>query len=424
MANTQKEKLNSRQIKIKSNLEFGVINPLRYDVNKKVFDLKIDDTLDIDDLGRLTVTPYDAPKITDDLESILDPDSWKAKYGMPPSFLDIWIRWRNDNPTQWKVINDEKIDTDGIETYLLLDVSKAAVNENFYLTYIYNLDTVDLYRFDIIEGFTISSRMNFVSFTSSAPEIVDVLQFMFYTSNPSVPGYDATKFEFAIKSDNKIQINCPGTVWNYTTIDIDPRGFHNWKVIGYTSGSNSYLQLWMDSILIASTEVTSFFGTISNPNLRFGMIVAATWSVWNIVIQFVDLTFNARLTIPIVGRPNYEWIFDYLIINKNQSIIGNLSIGGNLSIIGSITISPLLTGIIKSSAGVLSAITIGTALQVLRVNAAGTEYEYRTLVIDDMNDVIINTPITGDVLKYNGANWINDKALPYDSDYKCLISTS
>jgi len=56
MANTQKEKLNSRQVKIKSDLDFGVVNPLTYDVNTKTFSLKIDSSkLDIDSSGKLTV---------------------------------------------------------------------------------------------------------------------------------------------------------------------------------------------------------------------------------------------------------------------------------------------------------------------------------------------------------------------------------
>jgi len=56
MANTQKESLNSKKVKIKTGLEFGVINPLHHDIVSKTFNLKYDpNDLFLDEQGRLAL---------------------------------------------------------------------------------------------------------------------------------------------------------------------------------------------------------------------------------------------------------------------------------------------------------------------------------------------------------------------------------
>jgi len=60
-------------------------------------------------------------------------------------------------------------------------------------------------------------------------------------------------------------------------------------------------------------------------------------------------------------------------------IIQNVIINGTLTVIGQTTLNSTLTGIIKGTAGVLSAITAGSANQILGINNAGTNYEYKTI---------------------------------------------
>ena len=81
-----------------------------------------------------------------------------------------------------------------------------------------------------------------------------------------------------------------------------------------------------------------------------------------------------------------------------------------LGTIGTGTWNATAIGVTKGGTGLTA---IGSALQVLRVNAGGTALEYAAAsggaaALDDLTDVVITTPSNGQVLKYNGSNWIND----------------
>lgn len=81
-----------------------------------------------------------------------------------------------------------------------------------------------------------------------------------------------------------------------------------------------------------------------------------------------------------------------------------------LGTIGTGTWNATAIGVSKGGTGQTA---LGTALQVLRTNAAADGTEWATIsggasALDDLTDVVITAPSTGQVLKYNGTSWIND----------------
>jgi len=375
MANTQKEKLNSRRIKIKSDLEFGVINPLRYDINSKTLSLKIDDTLDIDDVGRLTVVPAEAYNW--DI-------NWHAD-DMPQN--EGWTR--NFDTNNWWTINKEELDSDGTKQYLSLDISKDTHNTAG------GIITFEYYRginLDLSLGYLIKFRTNFTSFVGGGTGTVQ----LFEIKNAQINTLIFFKSDYStwvrIGADSDFDIG------------IDPRGSHDWKVLSYTQGGNTYIQLYVDGI-IKRSSLQNTYGAMGSPLISFGNTMTSLYdNVSQSIINFeyvkVKLDISTIYTEildkygDIVGGEGYEWFLDIATINHN------LSVGGDLKLSGSLTIDTL-SGILRATTGVVAAITAGSANQILGITNAGTGYEYKTvegttnqviITLSTANKIIISLP--------------------------------
>ena len=61
---------------------------------------------------------------------------------------------------------------------------------------------------------------------------------------------------------------------------------------------------------------------------------------------------------------------------------------------------------VDSGTGVVE-LAIGTANEFLRVNAGGNALEYTTAALDDLSDVVITSPLSTNILQFNGTNWVN-----------------
>lgn len=167
-------------------------------------------------------------------------------------------------------------------------------------------------------------------------------------------------------------------------------------------------------------------------------------------------------------------------INVSGGTTGLTTTGGPITTSGTIT----LTGTLETINGGTGLTTIGTALQVLRVNAGGTALEYatisagsgtvtsvglalpsifsvsgspvttsgtltgalatqtantffvgpvsggpatptfRTVGIDELSDVVITTPSTAQVLSYDGSNWVNEDVLSGNASGTIGVSPS
>jgi hypothetical protein len=80
---------------------------------------------------------------------------------------------------------------------------------------------------------------------------------------------------------------------------------------------------------------------------------------------------------------------------------------GQLSVGRGGTGASTLTGVLIGNG--TSAVTgiAGTASQLLRRNAGNTAYEFFTQTLGSISDVVLTTPSNGQVLQYNGTNWVN-----------------
>ena len=367
MANTQKEKLNSRQIKIKSDLDFGVINPLRYDINSKTLSLKIDDTLDINSAGRLTVKPDSG--ITWDID-------WHAE-DMPEN--KGWTR--NFSTGAYITINKEEIDTDGLKSYLSLDISKDTTNTGG------GIIPFEYYRqalVDLDDGYLITFKTNFTSFTGSGSGTIQ--PFELKNAQIGVLLYFTDDYKTYVRIGEDADVD----------LDIDPRGTHIWKVMAYKVGDNTYIQVWVDGIMQISS-LHNVYSAIGTPLVSFGNTFTSCYNVaTNSVIDFeyvkvkIGMPFLYSLIMDIsgdiIGGAGYEWVFDYVTVKNNQTILGNLAIGGNLAITGTMTLGAL-SGILKASAGLIS----GSA------------------VLDDLDDITITSVQDKNILQYDSATgkWVN-----------------
>jgi hypothetical protein len=66
-----------------------------------------------------------------------------------------------------------------------------------------------------------------------------------------------------------------------------------------------------------------------------------------------------------------------------------------------------LTGVLIGNGTSAVTAVAGTASQLLRRNAGNTAYEFFTQTLTTISDVIITSPTNGQLLQFNGTNWVN-----------------
>lgn len=80
---------------------------------------------------------------------------------------------------------------------------------------------------------------------------------------------------------------------------------------------------------------------------------------------------------------------------------------GQLAVSRGGTGASTLTGVLVGNGTSAISTAVGTALQILRRNSGNTAYEFFTLNLESISNVIITTPSSGQVLSFDGTNWVN-----------------
>jgi len=145
--------------------------------------------------------------------------------------------------------------------------------------------------------------------------------------------------------------------------------------------------------------ITHTPGEGSNATIAIGQAVATSSSV-----QF------AAVTAPLIGNASTA---STLQTARNISLTGDVS--GSVSFDGSAnasitaTIQPNSVALGTDTTGnYLNDVTAGTGISVSHTPGEGSNPTISiNATLDDLNNVLVSTPITGDYLKFNGSNWVS-----------------
>ncbi|MEI9944971.1 MAG: hypothetical protein WDN26_12240 [Chitinophagaceae bacterium] len=165
--------------------------------------------------------------------------------------------------------------------------------------------------------------------------------------------------------------------------------------IYWQGGGSRSLQMgsYWTTILAGDRQTTTlpgFTGGISNtgvfiPSQRDASIPLA--------IQANSATQTANLT---------EWRNSASTVLSVVDKVGNIGIGNTTP-----TEKLDVTGNIKFSGALMPNNNAGTSGYVLRSNGVGAPPAWVSLGVNDLSDASITSPINGQVLQYNGTNWVN-----------------
>ena len=152
------------------------------------------------------------------------------------------------------------------------------------------------------------------------------------------------------------------------------------------------------------TDITSSYDITITPSKSGSLFNPESIELINITGDEIDQDFVCYIRTPLrkilFGLKSVIGLTEEIIVYAIR-IIQNLIIHGTLTVTGQTTIDSTLTGIIKGTAGVLSAITAGTANQILGINNAGNAYEYKTVegtsnqvnvALSTANKITLSTP--------------------------------
>jgi len=384
MTNTQKENLNNRQVKIKSDLEFGVINPLGHNIKSKTFSLKYDpNDLTIDEQGRLAlknikdfgVPGIDSSDIYGYTISIKDASTVTVD-SLSGKTLYIRLGWIT---CTWGIM------------YLIKKISFALITLTPTVTTF--LSASDVYSAAPIYDY--DGNSGYFSEWLSDDDSDDIFD----------TDYKETKM-----ADNLAEGNVPSAATELTpvtssgtTAEVNARLSSEESPVEGVDYENLVITgtplieltlLWKVKPVQGYSYSTPSSGIINN-NVNF--------------VVYDKQTKNYSLatsgTILDLGGLNIGSIVSFKI-NSSDLIVNNASI--NILTVNDSLIIGTLNGILKATDGVVS---VGA------------------VVLDDLDDIEITDIQDLDLLQYDAASgkWINIAVstlpglLTYDADYQCYI---
>lgn len=372
MANTQKENLNARQVKIKSDLEFGIVNPLKHNINSKTFSLKINpDDLIIDEQGRLALKNT---KEFGTVDGTLDEDLLTSVYGYTKYIID--------------------------ETSITVDL----------------LSMVPMcVRLGYIDAFTPSIRIYLIAFITRT-SLLD--------ATPIIRTFLSAQDIFSAAAVFDHYGNT-GYLSEWLSDDDDDKIFDmHYKETGMAdyivNGGNSSAETEITPVTDSSTAVAIGCRLSSGESPVEGvdyanLVISGGVSIGINILTKTKPNFGFSYATPKKDLINDEC--NFVIYDKTTKKYALATLGTSLDI-GGLNVGNVYASLIDAinllaenakidTLTVNDALTIGTLSGILK--ATNGVIEVGTVVLDDLDDIEITDVQDNDILQYNSASrkWIN-----------------
>jgi hypothetical protein len=216
--------------------------------------------------------------------------------------------------------------------------------------------------------------------------------------------WEALYYILPIGSGN-VSVAANFRVVSYTT-DLEVP--HNWLLLAVRNGDTNmlYLPHSGNRLALGTSIITGTYDarrTVISDTLTTSRNINGT--AFNGSADITTANWGTARTITIGstgksvnGSANVSWSLAEIGAEAAFTTLG-VSKGGT----GASTLTGVLIG---NGTSALTAV-VGTASQVLRRNSGNTAYEFFTQTLGTISGVVLTSPINGQLLQFNGTNWVN-----------------
>jgi hypothetical protein len=219
--------------------------------------------------------------------------------------------------------------------------------------------------------------------------------------------YDETNSAFIRTEDAN---NTPGNEVSMGLAVFVETGSANSSTAWVLVSPNSAASLGTDNLIFTQFAGTNLY--VAGPGLSltgnvFSVNTSNTITIVNdnVIVNSSNIPNQVLLS---QGSVSSEAVWGALPLDNSNAVTGILNVANGGTGLNSVPTGNILVGTGTSSLGLIAPTpaTTSDSAYVLRTNFSGTNVSFETIALNQLSDVTVSGATTGDVLRFNGTQWV------------------